>query len=142
MISLRFFIVLLVSSTAFQGGALAADNSVTLTKPQRFGAAISGKILSPSKIPAKRTAVPITPETVLNAVDDRIRALFDRAADPVTHLVTVASADRAGVGYFIDNFSQIDKDQDGSLRFSEVKGFLEPQLPIERPVSQEIQIIE
>lgn len=142
MISLRFFMVILASSTAFQGSALAADNSITLTKPQRFGAAIVGKIYSPSKIPIKRTAIPITPETVLSAVDGRIRALFDRAADPATQLVTVASADKAGVGYFIDNFPEIDKDQDGSLRFSEVKNFLEPQLPIERPVSKEIQIIE
>lgn len=142
MIGSRFFTVVAVSSIVFSAGASAADNSVTLTKPQRFGAAVSGKVYSPSKIHVKKTAVPITPERVLSAVDDHIRALFDRAADPSTQLVTVASADKAGVGYFIDNFPEIDKDQDGSLRFSEVKNFLEPQLPIERPVSKEIHIIE
>ncbi|MEP7453095.1 hypothetical protein [Phyllobacterium sp. SB3] len=142
MSSLKLFTIVVLTSIALQVDTSVADNSATLAKPPRFGATIPGKVYSPTKIPTKRTAVPITPETVLSAVDDRIRALFDRAADPATRLVTVASADKAGVGYFIDNFPEIDKDQDGSLRFSEVKNFLEPQLPIERPVSKEIQIIE
>ncbi|MHC1547033.1 hypothetical protein [Phyllobacterium sp. K27] len=136
------FATVFLSSIVLQVTGSAADNSVPLWQPQRYGSAISGKIHDPTKAPVKRTAVPITPETVLDAVDDRIRALFNRAADPSTGLVTIASASKAGVGYFIDNFAKIDRDEDGSLRFSEVKGFLDPQSPIERPISTEIQIIE
>jgi hypothetical protein len=84
----------------------------------------------------------VTPEVVLNAVDEHIHALFDRAADPSTHLVTIASADKAGLGFLVDHFAEIDGDRDGTLEFREVKGFLDAQSPIARPASKEIQLIE
>jgi hypothetical protein len=65
-----------------------------------------------------------------------------RAAEPSTHLVTVALADKAGLGFFVDHFAEIDGNHDGTLEFSEVKGFLNAQSPIARPASKEIQIIE
>lgn len=136
------FTVAIISSVVLQVTGSAADDVITLTKPPEFGAIMSGRIYPPAKSAVERTAMPITPETVLNAVDARIRALFDRAADPSTHLVTIESANRAGVGYFVDNFALIDRDQDGSLRYSEVKGFFDAQSPIKRPASKEIQIIE
>ena len=63
----------------------------------------------------KQGAVPLTREMVSAAVDARIKALFDRAADPATHLVTAASAENSGVGYFTGHFADMDRDSDGAL---------------------------
>ncbi len=98
---------------------------------------------APNGQPAPKRSLPASPQSILNSVDDRIRVLFDRAADPSTHFVTIASAKKAGVGFFADHFSDMDHDRNGSLRFSEVKSFLDGQSPIARPVAAEgIQIIE
>ncbi|ATU93024.1 S10 family serine carboxypeptidase-like protein [Phyllobacterium zundukense] len=99
---------------------------------------------------SKQGAVPLTRESVSAAVDARIRALFDRAADPAIQLVTLSSAEKSGVGYFIGQFADMDRDSDGALSFKEVKGFFDAQSPIAKPESkaqqgiekQEIQIIE
>ncbi|UXN61481.1 hypothetical protein [Phyllobacterium zundukense] len=148
MSKFRFLIVTTLLAVVSHAGSSSANDAITLTRPQRDGPASMGQIFTPSERSAKKTSVPITPETMLNRVDDRIRGLFNRAADPATHLVTLTSADKAGIGYFIDSFAEIDNNRDGSLTYSEVKGFLDAQSPIERssgtgsPVTTDIQIIE
>lgn len=93
--------------------------------------------------PAKEAPAPISPQSVQDAIDARIRSLFQRAADPSTHLVTAASADKAGVGYFAGQFDEMDRDDDGSLTFGEVKRFLNAQSPVAKPVAEgSVQIIE
>lgn len=91
----------------------------------------------------KEAPAPISPRSVQNAVDARIRSMFDRAVDPSTGRVTVASADKAGVGYLVGQFHEMDRDDDGSLTFGEVKGFLDAQSPIAKPSAEgSVQIIE
>jgi len=120
-----------------------ANDSITLTRPDRGAQMRLLRAYSPREQPSKRQSVPVTPQSVLNTVDDRIRVLFDRAADPSTRLVTVASANKAGLGFFVDNFAEMDDDRNGSLRFTEVKAFLDGRSPIAKPVvTEEIQIIE
>ena len=93
--------------------------------------------------PAKKVPAPISPQSVQDAVDARIRSMFDRAVDPSTGRVTMASAGKAGVGYFIGQFHEMDRDDDGSLTFGEVKGFLDAQSPIAKPAAEgSVQVIE
>jgi hypothetical protein len=40
-----------------------------------------------------------------------------------THVLTVALADKPGLGFFVDHLAKIDGNHDGTLEFSEVKGF-------------------
>ncbi|QND51622.1 hypothetical protein HB779_06710 [Phyllobacterium sp. 628] len=119
-----------------------AEDFIILTEPAPDVHARQPGPFSPQNWPKQENSVPITPESVAAAVDQRIRALFDRAADPDTHLVTIASAERAGVGYFVDHFKEIDRDHAGSLDFTKVKAFFDAQSPIARPASTGIQIIK
>jgi hypothetical protein len=119
-----------------------ANDSIALTRPDRGVQMRLLRAYTLREQPLKKQSVPITPGSVLKTVDDRIRVLFDRAADPSTHLVTVTSADKAGLGFFIDHFAEIDSDRDGTLEFGEVKGFLDARSPIARPASKEIKTIE
>jgi hypothetical protein len=110
-------------------------------KPDRQMPGRSLRSIVPSSTGSKQGAVPLTRETVSAAVDARIKALFDRAADPAIRLVTLSSAEESGVGYFTGHFADMDRDSDGALSFKEVKDFLDAQSPIARPGSKELQTI-
>jgi hypothetical protein len=131
----------------------AGDNTIIVKKPDRNWQTRMQPRLVPGS-PSGKTATPFDAAALKESVDQRMRVLFDRALDPSTHLVTAESARRAGVGIISDQFADIDKDQDGKLKFSEVSGFFDArspiakpaspsaQAPIAKPVSGEIQIIE
>lgn len=112
-------------------------------KPDRQ---IQGRLLRSTVPPSNRLnqgGVPLSREALNAAVDARIKALFDHAADPATRLVTIGSAEKAGAGYFTGHFDKIDDNRDGSLTFSEVKGFLDAQSPVAKPAAEgSVQIIE
>lgn len=120
---------------------LDAAETMARFKPDRQMQGRSLRSIVPSSTGPKQGAVPLTREMVSAAVDARIKALFDRAADPATHLVTAASAENSGVGYFTGHFADMDRDSDGALSLEEVKGFLDAQSPIARPGSKELQTI-
>jgi hypothetical protein len=139
----HFVIVAALLAVVLQVPMSHANDSIVLTRPERGRLSSLQRAYAPPQTQVRKAPVPITPQTVLKRVDDRIRALFDRAADPSTHLVTIASADKAGVGYFIGQFHEMDRDDDGSLTFSEVKGYLDAQSPIAKPAAEgSVQIIE
>lgn len=93
--------------------------------------------------PTQVVSTPLTRESVAIVVDKHVESLFDRAADPSTHLVTRASAEKSGLGFLVDHFAAIDRDHDGNLRFNEVKGFLDARSPVTaKPASGTIQIVE
>ncbi|MBZ9602466.1 hypothetical protein [Phyllobacterium chamaecytisi] len=139
------FIIGMAVLLAMQCQVASSNAAETMArfKPDRQ---IQGRLLRSTVPPSKRSnqgEVPLTRETVSAAVDARIKVLFDRAADPATQLVTFASAEKAGVGYFTGHFADIDRDRDGSLTFGEVKGFLDAQSPIAKPSAEgSVQIIE
>ncbi|CAN7164591.1 hypothetical protein LJR231_000210 [Phyllobacterium sp. LjRoot231] len=135
------FMTALIAS-GVQTSASNANDAITLTRPERGAQIRLQRAYALPESTARKASVPVTRETVLDTVDKHIEALFDRATDPSTHLVTPASADKAGSGFLIDHFAEIDGDRDGSLRFSEVKKYLNAQSPIARPVAEGIQIIE
>jgi hypothetical protein len=119
-----------------------ANDSITLTRPEQRAQLRLLRAFAPREAPARKVSGPVTRKRVLDAVDKHIEALFDKAADPSTHLVTAATAENAGSGFLADHFAKIDGDHDGRLRFSEVKKYLDVQSPIARPVAEGIQIIE
>lgn len=124
-----------------QAPASHAGDSINLTRPDLDMQPRALRATPPHDPLGQGSPKPITPESVGSAVDRRIRFLFDQAADPATQRVTVASAEKAGVGYFSDHFREIDRDETGSLDFTEVKAFLDAQSPMARPASTGIQII-
>jgi hypothetical protein len=131
----------------------AGDSAIILKKPDRNWQARMQPRLVPGT-PSGKTAAPLDAAALKSSVDQRMRVLFDRATDPSTHLVTAESARKAGVGIISDQFADIDKNQDGKLKFAEVSGFFDArspiarpassdaQAPVAKPVSGEIQIIE
>jgi hypothetical protein len=130
-------------ATQWHAGSSGAAETMVRLKPDRQ---IQGQMLRsrpPTSDGSKQKAKLLSRETVNAAVDARIRSMFDRAVDPSTGRVTNASAEKAGVGYFTGQFEEIDHDNDGSITFSEVTGFLDAQSPIARPASVgSVQIIE
>ncbi|MDA4634661.1 hypothetical protein NZA98_26800, partial [Escherichia coli] len=96
-----------------QAPASHAGDSINLTGPDPDMRTRALRAIPPHGQPAQERPEPITPEGVGSAVDRRIRSLFDRAADPDTQRVTVASGEKAGVGYFADHFREIDRDESG-----------------------------
>ncbi|MBB3235513.1 EF-hand domain-containing protein [Phyllobacterium endophyticum] len=117
----------------------ASDTIVLRQPPQRMIVRLPHR----REESVKETPAPISPRSVRGALDERIRSMFNRAIDPSTGRVTVASADKAGVGYLVGQFDEIDRNKDGSLTFSEVKGFLDAQSPIAKPASEgSVQMIE
>lgn len=127
--------------------AIAAE-SMARFKSERQLQGLSLRALVPPSTRSKQGAVPLTREKVGTAVDARIRAMYDRAIDPATRRVTVASAERAGVGYFVGRFDAMDDDRDGTLTFGEFEAYLDAQSPIGRPAgtahpeTRDIQIIQ
>lgn len=132
-------VVTVLLAVVAQAPTSDAGDSINLNRPDPDMLTRVLRAIPPHDLPGQGEAV--TPESVSSAVDRRIRFLFDRAADPATHRVTVASAEKAGVGYFADHFREIDRDETGSLDFAEVKAFFDAQSPIARPASTGIQII-
>ncbi len=142
--SVRFVIgMAVVFAMQWQVTSLNAADTMVRYKP---GRQIQGRVLRttvPTPQRSKQGAVPLSRETVTAAVDARIKALFDRAADPATQLVSIGSAEKAGAGYFTGHFDEIDDNRDGSLTFSEVKDYLDAQSPVTKPAAEgSVQIIE
>jgi hypothetical protein len=142
----------LLAAIAQPSVSSAGDNTIVLKKPDRNW---QMRLQSPRApgLPTRTAVAPLDAAALKSSVDQRMRVLFDRAADPSTHLVTVESARNAGVGIIADQFADIDKDRNGTLEFAEVSGFFDArspiakpassdgQAPIAKPVSGEIQII-
>ncbi|MGN8023571.1 hypothetical protein ACTJJ7_22945 [Phyllobacterium sp. 22229] len=135
------WITAVLLAVSAQAPASHAGDSINLTRPDPDMRTRVLRAIPPHGQPGQERPEPITPEGVGSAVDRRIRSLFDRAADPATQRVTVASAEKAGVGYFADHFREIDRDESGSLDFAEVKAFFGAQSPIAQPESAGIQMI-
>jgi hypothetical protein len=135
------FAVLL--ATQWHLGSSEAAETTARLKPDRQ---IQGQVLRstlPRSNGSAKKAKLLSRGAVQAAVDARIRSMFDRAVDPSMGRVTTASAEKAGVGYFTGQFDEIDRNKDGSLTFSEVKGFLDAQSPIAKPASEgSVQMIE
>ncbi len=140
------FVLTAVLAIVSQAPLAHADDSNRPTRHEWGShAAFLRQAYIPRNVPEKKASAPVTPESVRKAVDARIQTLFDRAADPATHLVTPASAQAAGAGFLADRFAEMDGNGDGSLSFSEVKGVLDAQSPIaqpRQPASTEIQFIK
>lgn len=134
--------VTVLLAVSAQAPASHAGDSISLTRPDPDMRTRALRAIPPHDQPGQGNPEPVTPEGMDSAVDRRIRFLFDRAADPATQRVTVASAEKAGVGYFSDHFREIDRDETGSLDFTEVKAFFDAQSPMARPASTGIQIIK
>ncbi|MBQ9351328.1 MULTISPECIES: hypothetical protein [Phyllobacterium] len=124
-----------------QAPASHAGDSINLTGPDPDMRTRAPRAIPPRDPPGQGNPEPVTPEGMDSAIDRRIRSLFEQAADPATQRVTVASAEKAGVGYFADHFREIDRDESGSLDFAEVKAFFDTRSPIARPTSTGIQMI-
>ncbi|WP_027230586.1 hypothetical protein [Phyllobacterium sp. UNC302MFCol5.2] len=122
--------------------SLASASDFASESRQQRGLMRMQRGFAPRQAPSRMAAVPLTRASVATEVDQRTASLFDRAADPATHLVTQESASKSGLGFFVDHFAEIDRDRDGSLKFSEVKGFLDARSPVAKPASGSVQIIE
>jgi hypothetical protein len=139
----QVFLILLVLIAANGVPANATEN--VLRRPSNH---LLLRRALPDKASSSKVTLPITPKAVRDAVNARIRSLFVRAADPLTGLVTVASAEKAGLGYFTGHFAEIDSNSDGNLTYDEVRVFLKRQSPIKGqtantgPVDNGIRIIE
>jgi hypothetical protein len=152
----RYFSMMAAASLAAALQVLPS-HAADFTTSTNQGRQLQGRLLRAYTPPPARSfskdVVPITPDAVQDAVDARVRSLFDRAADPATKRVTTTSAEKAGLGYFTDHFEEMDSDRDGSLKLDEVTHFFDRQSPVaekapEEPTEikmhepREIQIIE
>ncbi|MFL9871906.1 EF-hand domain-containing protein [Paraburkholderia megapolitana] len=71
------------------------------------------------------TAVPEAEgQTLRDQVLANMKQRFDAAADPSTHLLSLADAKRSGWGYIADHFSAIDRSGSGYVSFDDLKRYL------------------
>lgn len=75
-------------------------------------------------------------------VDGHLKEMFDKAADPSSHLVTMAAAKNTGWGFVSDHFAEIDANQDGFITYGEYKRFLDARSPVKRQPKGDVQVVE
>lgn len=68
-----------------------------------------------------------------NAIARDLKARFDAAADPSTHLLTKAAANRQGWGWATDHFDDIDQQKKGAVSFNDMLRYLNRQSVVPLP---------
>jgi hypothetical protein len=66
----------------------------------------------------------MTQDEVANAVAADVKAQFDAAADPETHLLTKEGALKSGWGWAADHFDTIDTRKKGAIGYKDVICYL------------------
>lgn len=74
-------------------------------------------------------APPQTEQTVTAAVTKQLRGRFAKAAGGEGRLLSQAQAKAAGWGFVSDNFSSIDRDKDGFIKFDDLQLFAAARSP-------------
>lgn len=77
----------------------------------------------PADPPGTATPQP-TGRTLQAQVVADLRKRFDAAADPSTHLLSLAQAKGARWGYIVDHFQQIDRSGNGRISFADLLAYL------------------
>ena len=86
------------------------------------------KVSDPMVTPPPDPVGTAVPEAKGQALRDQVLAnmkqRFDAAADPSSHLLSLAGAKRSGLGYIADHFSEIDRSGSGYVSFDDLKRYL------------------
>jgi hypothetical protein len=79
----------------------------------------------PGTIKKSTVAVPTQGASLAEQVERKLKAGFDAADVARTGTLTRAQAEAGGLGYIAKNFDAIDRNKTGSVRFEDVKAFLD-----------------
>jgi hypothetical protein len=112
--------------------AIRASPDTAVTPHRERSLNVGERLGYPPPDPPGTVRPPMNEKTVQEAVDQQLKARFDTAADPTTHLLTSKGAQDSGWGFIADHYSQIDRDGDGYVSFMDIQNFMAPRSPLAR----------